>query len=160
MNYRMLLRIVPVLFSSLLFAGCAGSSGISTDRSDRFVYATIGGVNHTDMYMDWFSIDGHGGANVDAYGITSGVCCVGVPRVYRPGLTVNVEWQARDKNDKPIRKSKVVEVEPYTEAGTIYAHIFPNDVVRVVVAARYGPGNPNHPIPLTVNPNRKQGPQQ
>jgi len=160
MNHRLLLRIVAVLFSTLLFAGCAGSSGISTDRSDKFVYATIGGVNHTDMYMDWFSIDGHGGANMRAYASTSGVCCIGVPRIYRPGLTVTVEWQARDKNDKPIRKSKVVEVEPYTEAGDIYAHIFPNDVVRVVVAAWYDATSSKHPIPYPVNPNRKQGPQQ
>ncbi|MGO4813470.1 hypothetical protein AB4156_28445 [Cupriavidus sp. 2MCAB6] len=46
----------------------------------------------------------------------------------------------------------MVDVEPYTEAGTIYAHIFPNDVVCVVVSARYDAQCLNHPIPYPVNP--------
>ncbi|WP_441633878.1 DUF3304 domain-containing protein [Cupriavidus sp. 2MCAB6] len=37
-------------------------------------------------YWPFFSIDAQWGGNVDAYGNTSGTCCVGMPRVYRPGL--------------------------------------------------------------------------
>ncbi|MGO4812233.1 DUF3304 domain-containing protein [Cupriavidus sp. 2MCAB6] len=144
---------------SLFLAGCAGGSGISTDRSDKFVYASLGGVNHTGNYMDGFSIDGQWGGNMRAYGSTSGTCCVGVPRVYRPGLQVTVEWKARD-GAKILYGSKVVEVEPYTKAGTIYAHIYPNDVVRVVVSARYDSHSLNHPIPYPVNPNKSKEPQQ
>jgi len=157
-------RLLSGIFSFVLIAllaGCAGgNTGISTDRSDTFVYASIGGVNHTNMYMDWVSIDGVSGHNMRAYGSDgAGVCCVGVPRVYRPGLTVTVGWQARDKNNNLIAGSKVVEIEPYSEAGTIYAHVFPNDVVRVVVSARDGAHSPNHPIPYPVDPNKKGGQQ-
>ncbi|MGO4815739.1 DUF3304 domain-containing protein [Cupriavidus sp. 2MCAB6] len=144
---------------SLFLAGCAGGSGISTDRSDKFVYASLGGVNHTAKYIHWFSIDGQWGGNMRAYGSTSGTCCVGVPRVYRPGMQVEVSWNAPEGR-KDVIKTKVVEVEPYTKAGTIYAHIYPNDVVRVVVSALDGPRNPNHPIPYPVNPNKSKEPQQ
>ncbi|KJK21719.1 hypothetical protein UB46_25310 [Burkholderiaceae bacterium 16] len=84
---------------------------------------------------------------------------MGVPRVYRPGMQVTVKWTARD-GAKILYGSKVVEVEPYAEAGSIYAHIFPNDMVRVVVSARYGPGNPDYPIPYPVDPNELKEPQQ
>ncbi|MGO4815758.1 DUF3304 domain-containing protein [Cupriavidus sp. 2MCAB6] len=145
---------------SLFLAGCAGGSGISTDRSDKFVYASLGAVNHTGNYMDWVSIDGVPSHNMRAYGsANAGTCCVGVPRIYRPGLQVTVKWKARD-GAKILYGSKVVEVEPYAEAGTIYAHIYPNDVVRVVVSARYDAHSPNHPIPYPVDPNKSKEFQQ
>lgn len=59
---QLLVRVSAFVLTGLLLAGCA-SEGISTDRSDKFVYATVGGVNHTGMYMDWVSIDGGGGGN-------------------------------------------------------------------------------------------------
>ncbi|MGO4812234.1 DUF3304 domain-containing protein [Cupriavidus sp. 2MCAB6] len=142
-----------------LLAGCAGGSGISTDRSDKFVYASLGGVNHTAKYIHSFSIDGQWGGNMDAYGSTSGTCCVGVPRVYRPGMQVKVSWNAPEGRTDVV-KTKVAEVEPYTEAGTIYAHIFQDDVVRVVISARYDSHSLNHPIPYPVNPNKSKEPQQ
>ncbi|WP_316875285.1 DUF3304 domain-containing protein [Ralstonia edaphi] len=154
----LLVRVSAFVLAGLLLAGCA-SEGISTDRSDKFVYATVGGVNHTDMYMDSVSINGASGGNMDAYGSTSGMCCVGVPRVYKPGMTVTVKWRARDKNNQVIRGSKVVEVEPYTEIGDVYAHIFPDDVVRVVVSVP-GAHSSKHPIPYPIDPNIGKGEQQ
>jgi len=145
---------------ALLLTGCASGGGISTDRSDRFVYASVGGVNHTNRFVYEFSIDGTPGHNMRAYGsANAGTCCVGVPRVYRPGMKVTVSWNMPEGRQDVI-KTKLVEVEPYTEAGTIYAHFFPDDVVRVVVSARNGPHNPDHPIPYPVDPNENKESQR
>ncbi len=73
--------------------GGSSDDSISTGDSKKFVYAIVGGVNHTGDAIQSFGIDKQWGGNISAYGARDGVCCIGVPRTYHPGLTVTVDWE-------------------------------------------------------------------
>jgi len=143
----------------VMLSGCAGS-GVSTRDNDRaYINASIGPVNHTDQFLYGFRVNGAFGANANAYGGgLAGTCCVRLPRVYRPGLTVDIDYDLTlDDGSKHNWKTKIgVPVEPYTEPGDVYVHFFPNDQIRVVVS-NPGPRSSKHPIPRPVNPNQQRG---
>ena len=156
-----MMRRLTLLAAGLAVAtltACA-SSGLSTRDSDKAYFnASIGGVNHTGQYLYGFSVNGSFGGNVSEYGAgNAGVCCVRLPRVYRPGLTVDIKYDLTlDDGTKHNWKTKNgIPVEPYTEPGDVYVHFFPNDQIRVVVS-NAGPGS-RHPIPSPVNPDRQRG---
>jgi len=141
----------------LLISACA--SGLSTrDDDKKYFNASIGQVNHTDQYLYGFRVNGAYGANASAYGgDIAGTCCVRLPVVYRPGLTVDITYDLTlDDGSKHNWKTKTaVPVEPYSEPGDLYVHFFPNDRIRVVVS-NPGPRSTLHPIPRPINPDWKR----
>ena len=84
-----------------------------------------------------------------------------LPRVWQPGLTVNVDYDLliNDGKDDNWKTKKGVPVEPYEKPGSVYVHFFPDDVIRVVVS-NPGPRSTLHPIPFPVDPARKSGGHQ
>jgi len=144
--------------SVLLLSACAGSGLSTRDADTKYFNASIGPVNHTDQYLYMFSVGKKTSVGAGAYGSrNAGSCCVRLPVVYRPGLTVDVTYDLLINDDKDDNwKTKTgVPVEPYSEPGSLYVHFFPNDQIRVVVS-RPGAWSTKHPIPHPINPDQKR----
>ncbi|WP_454763000.1 DUF3304 domain-containing protein [Cupriavidus campinensis] len=146
-------------FSMLLLSACTGSGLSTRDADTTYFNASIGPVNHTDQYLYMFSVGKTSSVGASAYGSrNAGSCCVRLPVVYRPGLTVDITYNLLINDGKDDNwKTKIgVPVEPYTESGDLYVHFFPNDRIRVVVSLSGASGS-KHPIPYPVNPNQERG---
>ena len=149
-------HLIAACLTSCLLAACASNSGgLSTRDADKaYINASIGPVNHTSQYLYGFTINGAFGANARAYAWrNAGTCCVRLPRIWRPGLTVDIQYDLliNDGKDDNWKTKKGVPVEPYTEPGDVYVHFFPNDEIRVVVS-NPGPRSTLHPIPYPTRP--------
>lgn len=134
---------------ALVLIGCA-TPRVEDDRP-KMVSASVGIVNHTDKFVYAAGVNGAGGGTMSEYGAGhAGICCAMIPEKWYPGLTATVRVTFA-VGRKLTGLSKVVEVEPYDEAASIYIHLFPNDVVRVVVSD-YGGSSTKHPIPAPKKP--------
>ncbi|WP_181925839.1 DUF3304 domain-containing protein [Cupriavidus taiwanensis] len=152
----MMRRLAASLAIAALTA-CAASGLPTKDKTKDYFNASIGPVNHTDQFLYMFSIEDSTSAGARAYGWrNAGSCCVRLPRVYRPGLTVDIDYDLTlDDGSKHNRKTrKAVPVEPYAEPGDVYVHFFPDDQIRVVVSLA-GPSSSKHPIPRPVDMSRQ-----
>ncbi|WP_084085020.1 DUF3304 domain-containing protein [Cupriavidus sp. USMAA2-4] len=149
-------HLIAACLTSCLLASCASNSGGLSTRDDdkRYINAAIGPVNHTGQFLYGFTVNGQFGANARAYGADiASTCCVRLPRVWRPGLTIDIRYDLTlDNGSKHNWKTKKgVPVESYTEPGDVYVHFFPNDEIRVVVS-NPGPRSTLHPIPYPTRP--------
>ena len=122
------------------------------------------GANHTDEAAAEVTINGEGGIMIAMeHGYSGNICCVNVPKKWRPGLTVTVAWEdgghwLLDEQGKEVirggrtvlvrgvRKSKTVPVPEYATPEILWIHFFPNDEVKVVLS-KYWPGHPKHGLP-------------
>ena len=68
----------------LLIVVLASCSAAKDDRGA----ANISAVNHTTGAINWMSVNGY---RVDGGG--GSTCCIGMPTTWRPGLTLDVEWE-------------------------------------------------------------------
>ena len=140
----------------LMLGACSG---------DEKVGLSYVAYNHTDKGIYPIFINGEGGIlDADAHGEGGGVCCVVLPKRWRPGLMATIKWRNDSTytyderglivtNDGvPVLiespwKEKAVEVPKYDEEmGDFYIHFFPNDEVKVLVH-QYGAGYEGHPYP-------------
>jgi hypothetical protein len=139
----------------------------------------IEGYNHTSAAINYFTVNGSGGPDIDSYsGGEKQNCCVSMPRQWRPGLTVVVEWEKdpnvgasllwtepfssdawsvrmKEHRSKYTRHRAVVEVAPYEELSALTAHFLPCDQVKVSAGPTYlkMPGHPyNYLLQIEVAP--------
>lgn len=139
-----------------MLVGCA---------DDEKVGLSYAAYNHTDKHIISIVINKEGGIlDARAHGEGGGVCCVVLPKRWRPGLMATIRWQ---EDDIPIYnpdgsrkvvdgvpairespwKEKTVEVPKYSEEmGMFFIHFFPNDEVKVLVN-KYGATSRRHPLP-------------
>ncbi len=135
---------------------------------DDKVGLSYAAYNHTDESIVSIVINGEGGVlDATAHGEGSGVCCVVLPKRWRPGLMATIKWQMdghwlRDNKGNFVLKDhdkvfiegtwkeKTVEVPKYSEEeiswGTFYMHFFPNNDVKVLVNKHWA-GYEGHPYP-------------
>ena len=122
------------------------------------------GANHSDKAAVYVTLNGQGGIMIaNEHGYSGNICCVNVPKKWRPGIMVTVEWQDEgswllDENGKEVlrggnpilvpapRKSKTVPLPEYDTPEILWVHFFPNDEVKLVMS-KYGPGHPKHGLP-------------
>jgi hypothetical protein len=139
----------------LLLTACFEEEKTSTSYS---------GANHTDKAAMFVTINGAGGImNVNEHGLGGDVCCVDIPKKWRPDLTVKIGWQDDGtwlldaqgheviRNGRTVlvetpRKFKVVPVPKYDKPATLWIHFFPNDEIKIVMSD-YWPGHPKHGLP-------------
>ena len=155
---KQIIRCLAIMLCSILVS----CSGAKEERAAGNVRA----VNHTTSAINWMSINGY---RVDGGG--GRTCCVGLPTRWRPGLTVDVEWEVDpnryakikrrpieegagfDKNAwaehaaKFRRYRKVVEIHewPGTESCELNVHIFTCDRVEVTTVC-LAIHHPDYPI--------------
>lgn len=133
-------------------------------EEDDYVGTVMIGVHHLgpDYFVPEFYVNKYGGTGVQREGGGSGeICCIMIPRHWRPGLMVEVRWSVEDwshtdfseiqaGNDRSIKKKSLyfakVPVEKYKEAYSLYVHFFPQGRVRVLTTP-YSVVSPSHPVP-------------
>ena len=146
----------------VLLAGC--SPGTS-----KFLAGNLNAVNHTSAAINYFSVNGYGGANVSPFGYGGGACCVILPSQWSPGLKMKVEWEtdpdpyakikrkpdgfnfdeaALAKHEANYRRhTAIVELPPYETEGlcSLEVHFLPCNQVKVSTSCWAYP-SPNSPI--------------
>lgn len=132
-------------------------------REDRFQAVDITGIHHlgSAFNIDRFYVDGYDASNVGrGGGGGSNVCCVLLPKKWRPNLTIDLRWSVGDWSEENAAETEQgnyrslssagvyrarVAVEKYEHAEHLFVHFFPNGKARVV-SSLVGRGNPKHPI--------------
>ncbi len=83
---------------------------------------------------------GGGGVNVlDSGGSKS--CCIKIPKVWHPGLKVQVNWNEADRKVILGEWKKELEIPPYKEPGDLYV-VFNTDHTVELVVSPAEPGSP------------------
>jgi Protein of unknown function (DUF3304) len=153
-----------------LAALCLPLTGCTEEETSSISYL---GVNHTDEEVVSFLINGEGGIlNVPAQGGGGGeVCCVSLPKQWRPGLKVTIKWQhdgtwLKDAQGKTVIrdgikvfvpapwKERTVEIPAYTRRDLQHfdVHFLPGDQIIAKPSYNY----PEHPDYLPPYPGKKK----
>ena len=87
------------------------------------------------------------------------VCCVNLPRKWRPDLTVVVGWEKVNWRDCGWESyERRVPVERYDKVGRLYVHFLSDGAVRAI-SSGIGPGiygpNPGYPGPQDAIPDKR-----
>jgi hypothetical protein len=117
----------------------------------------IVGYNHTDRYIDSFSVGGQGGGNVFATSSGGIVCCIG----YRPSrplpIEMDVEWTfgyRRNEQGEIVvpsethQKTAILNGPVPKEPHYLEVHIFADSTVQLRIV--------NYPSPFPAMATRKQ----
>jgi hypothetical protein len=154
------------MLALVLFALAVGwlyQSMHESSRIDSFTGVGLTGVQHIgpDFNISEFYVDGYYGSNVGREGGGGRhVCCVSLPKKWRPGLTVELRWSVGDWSkeittetdagnyrtitSEGVYKAKV-PVERYETPAQVYVHFYAGGKARVV-SSEVGSGNSHHPI--------------
>jgi len=167
---RQVWRMVLAVSLALTLTACFGEDKASSDEEK--VSISYLGVNHTDIPIVSIIINGEGGIlNVPAQGGGGKeVCCVTLPKKWRPGLMATIKWREdgdwlKDANGKEVIrdgirvyvpapwKTKTVEVPEYTPNDLQHfdIHFLPGDQVLVKASYFY----PYHPDYRPAYPKQK-----
>ncbi|WP_226478237.1 DUF3304 domain-containing protein [Pseudomonas sp. MWU16-30323] len=143
----------------VLLAGC--SLGES-----KFLAGDLNGVNHTSAAINYFSVNGYGGANISPHGYGGGMCCAMLPRYWQPGLKLKVEWEIDPNPNAHLpalgsdlylaayaiheanyqQHSTIVDLPPYEDSlCALEVHFLPCNKVKVSTSCWRYP-SPNSPI--------------
>ncbi len=109
---------------------------------------SIVGMNYTSQPISTFIVNGYDAANLPPNGGGGAfVCCIGVPRQWRAGLTAKVQW-TEDERDPAKWHEAVVAIPRYKsdETGIFAVHFYPDGTVKVLVT-NLGYRHPNYPFP-------------
>ncbi|RYZ79523.1 MAG: DUF3304 domain-containing protein [Proteobacteria bacterium] len=149
--------ISSLLSTSILLGMCTGSHSIAGETST--FPASLRGVHHlgSEYFINRFFIDQSIGDNIgEGGGGGSIVCCVTLPRQWRPSISVDVRWKVHHiirKNDPKSPDTAELEgiyhaqvpVEKYIKPGDFFVHFFPKGRVRVLVS-NVASNSEEHPI--------------
>lgn len=158
---RTLLKLVCALIGAALVYGLVLKAR-EINHQNRFSSVLITGNQHMGpaFNVSQFYVNGYYASNVGREGGGGrAVCCVELPRTWRPGLTAEVRWQVGDWSQETRAEIErgdsgsvrwtdyiaQVPVENYKQAASLYVHFFSDGRVRVV-SSELPPENPMHPI--------------
>ncbi|MYN11462.1 DUF3304 domain-containing protein ['Massilia aquatica' Lu et al. 2020] len=135
-----------------------------SQRANAADHSAVGvtGVQHAGLNtsISAFYVDGMYFGKVPRQGGGGSVfCCIGLPKIWRPGLTVDIRWSETDWTNEVVAETDVgnvqslrsvvykaiVPVEKYDAIGPVYVHFFDHGRVRFI-SSLYWPEGPEHPI--------------
>ena len=125
-------------------------------KPEPMVSVPITGLDHLaeTLSIQEFSVNGQGGAQAGRGG--RHVCCVELPKHWRPGLTVKVAWAVTNWPAEVYSDhEREVPVEKYDEVGNLYVHFLRDGSVRVI-SSLYHPIQPMYPGPAYSTVLRKE----
>lgn len=136
--------LTALICATLLSAACSKESGT--------LVLQISGYNHTDTDVGSFTIitksGESGGSSYVGPGTGGGgfTCCMSMPSIWQPNMTVTVEWESW-KTGVEKTLSQVVKVPQYDPktVSAINVHFLRSGEVKVFVS-RYGLRNRNYPL--------------
>ena len=168
---RLKRQLYGVLLGLVLLAGCSQPQAEAQTQSGGA--GTIKAINHTKWAINHFSVNGQSGIDIiGPFDGGGGGCCYGVPQVWKPGMTVQIDWETgqgssagfpgfadeekyqawKTKIDAQKKQHSAVAVLPdYTGQETcgITVHFLPCDEVKVTTSC-WSPTNANYPIKLPL----------
>ena len=105
-------RICTVLFSIWIFfvSGCAV-------KESQYLNDYLEGINHTSEPINHYAVNGFGGGRIQSHGFSRSSCCMLLPRKWRPGLDVLVEWET-----DPNPRARLPALGTVTYAAAYAAH--------------------------------------
>ena len=153
------MTVVALIAAAIVFVPI-----ITSSFEEKKTTLSYEAYNHTDQHIVSIVINGEGGVlAARAHGEGGGVCCVILPKRWRPGLMATIKWQLdgdwlKDEQGKEVIrngkkvlvpgpwKEKTVDIPKYAEKdmGHFDMHFYPDDTVRVVIAQVYA-GHPKYP---------------
>lgn len=138
-----------LMTSRHLWSGIAVLASLFTAAcTDDAAHISISGLNYTDQTVGAFTVNGHGGGGLMPNSGGGGfVCCITVPRRWRPGYKVTVGW-TKDHNSSAPWNERIVAVPEYKESEIDFmaVHFYPDGDVRILVT-KIDVGHPNYPYP-------------
>lgn len=140
------------LISHLLAAIFLNSLTLISACSDEPLPANVIGYNHTKKDIGHFTANGTGGGFLQAHKGGGGfVCCIGIPRHWKPTYRVTIGWT--DDYDENYQE-RVVEVPKYESPGNLDVHFLKNGEIKVFITS-LTLWHPNYPL---KGPEAKLGP--
>lgn len=131
---------------------------------EETVAVSYAAINHTDKWIVSVIINDEGGIlGAAPQGEGGGVCCVVLPRKWRPGLRAKIEWRydstpKLDSHGKVMTNDglpvliespwneRTIELPQYDRVGTFQLHFYPNGDVKLVISD-FMLGHPQYPEP-------------
>jgi hypothetical protein len=129
------MRFLPFLIAFLLLPLLAGCN----IQQDEMIPTEIHGNDHNqDVDVAGYTINDETGGSLGG-----GVCCVQVPKKWKPGLKIKVSWsyiQNFTNPNPPPRQTAVVEIPRYEadEIGGLTIHFFPGNRIKAVMGIGFG----------------------
>lgn len=158
-----------LLVGLLAFALTGCDVATRNEQDDAFSPSGLSAYNYSNEGIQEFHLDGTWGSNVGVGAGGGAVCCVSVPKKWRPRLTVTLEWRRSDcgiprspqctieNAGKWPKKSfkKTIPIEPYEVPGRVQVMFLPDDDVKIYVRDEdpWADEHPSHlgaPRPLTT----------
>ena len=133
-----------ILRQLCLIVACALLPLISA-CGESMVATNLVGYNHTDKSIGHFTVNGKGGAFLQAHKGGGGfTCCVSFPNPWREGYQVTVGWT--DDYDENYQE-RVVSVPKYdaSNTGQMSVHFLRNGEIKVFVTLG-GLGGKDYPL--------------
>jgi hypothetical protein len=141
-------NLIWSLLSAAIFLGTCTASHCTASEPGSFP-ASLTGVHHlgSEYLIDRFFVNQSIGDNIgEGGGGGSIVCCMTLPRQWRPSISVDVRWEVHHvirSTDPKLPDTAELEgiyqaqvpVEEYKIPGDFFVHFFPNGRVRVVVSS-------------------------
>nr|WP_144160438.1 DUF3304 domain-containing protein [Paraburkholderia sp. BCC1885] len=132
------------LAAAVLLAATSGCTDANESNP-----ADVKGFNYTDYYVDRFDIENEGqdlsagGANMlprrtgEERTESGGMCCIGIPRNWRPGMKLVVSWKVDKVQDGKTPGqwyTATTDVPPYgPHTYGFWVHFLPGDRIRVQI---------------------------
>ncbi|BEC38497.1 DUF3304 domain-containing protein [Escherichia coli] len=160
------MRAIFKCYSLMILFVLSGCS--MAKNSGDYTAGDIKGMNHTDVAINYFSINGYGGPNIVPFGERGGYCCIMLPDKWRVGLMARIEWEVDPNPLEPIAMKKegfgyeedayakhaanyqkykvIVDIPEYgAERCGMTVHFLPCNQIKVTTVCQ-GYGTPNYPI--------------
>lgn len=143
-----------IALASMLTAACA--------RTGDTVGVSVSAINYTDQELNaylFMSPEGEkkqvaGGEPVRPFEGGGVMCCISLPKTWRPGIKVVLRYDWWQREDKPRQYiNKEFEVPPYPDGqvGTLWALFYPDGSVEVV-SSDFAPGHEKWPGKINGGP--------
>ena len=134
LSIQRLSKLIVFAVLGLLLAGCSfGNDSVPLE---------VVGYNHTDRDIGDFYVNGGWGSLLMKHSGGGGfTCCISVPPIYKPGMTVTVTW-TDEAGENP--HSREIPVPPYgpNDFGHFAVHFLRDGQIKIFVTAYY----PKHPL--------------
>lgn len=145
---------LPLFIPFLLITACSentaptsikNTASVSVEKitpasAENSVPASITGYNHSKIeFIDGFSVNGAGGANLSPEGGGGNQsCCVTIPARWRPGLQAKIAWVygsvASTGRSAPPPQEKMVAIPEYKTPGSVHVHFYDEHKVKIVIS--------------------------
>jgi len=131
---------------------CASLLSTACSKEPATTSLQLSGYNHTLQGIGSYSVDIVGGEGSGAGYLDAGsggggfTCCVSVPTIWQPSMTVTVKWDGWEKGaEKTLTRVASVPKYDAKNAGLMNVHFLKNGEVKIFVT-QYTLGHPDYPL--------------